>query len=114
VNDYLNQITDWTADQESSESDYFHEKCTVLTALIELVPPGSENDRIVADYVAFISTSNVYRESPAEWYLEPHTLLERFRPATPMRKALLDAYQQSGNPILTLEVTLERASRPGH
>jgi hypothetical protein len=114
VNDYLNQITDWTAGQESSEADYFHEKCTVLTALIELVPLGSENDRIVSEYVAFISNSNMYRESPAEWYLEPYTLLERFPAGMPMRKALLDAYQQSGNPILTLQVALERASRPGH
>jgi hypothetical protein len=113
VYDYLSQINDWTPDQEGTETDYFHEKCTVLTALIELVPPGPTNDRIVADYVDFISNSNIYRESPAEWYLEPYTLLERFRPGNVLRNVLLDAYQRSGNPILNLEVSLERVSRPG-
>jgi hypothetical protein len=111
VTDYLNEIADWTPDQEKSESDYYHEKCTVLTSLIELVPPGPENDQIVADYVDFISNSDLYQQSPAEWYLEPKTLLDRFQPGTPMRVKLLDAYQRSGNPILSLEVTLERASR---
>jgi len=111
VSDYLNQIADWTPDQEGSEADFYHEKCTVLTALIELVPPGPENDQIIADYVDFISNSDLYQQSPAEWYLEPHTLLDRFQPGTSLHMKLLDAYQRSGNPILSLEVALERSSR---
>jgi hypothetical protein len=106
--DYLNLLDGWTPDQETSEPDYYHEKCTVLTALIELSAPGPLNDKLVADYVDFISSSGMYRQSPAEWYLEPQTLLERFQANAAMRATILDAYQRSGNPILSLEVALER------
>jgi hypothetical protein len=108
VADYLNLVDGWTADQENSEADYYHEKCTVLMALIELVPPGSLNDKLLADYVDFISSSSLYQQSPAEWYLEPLALLDRFQAKAAMRAKVLDAFQRSGNPILSLEVTLER------
>jgi len=107
VTDYLNLIAGWTADQENSEADYYHEKCIVLTALIELVPPGPLNDKLLAEYVDFIGNSNMYQQSPAEWFLEPRTLLDRFQ-ATAMRARILDAYQRSGNPVLSLEVALEK------
>jgi hypothetical protein len=109
VDDYLSQLAGWAADQEDSEADFYHEKCTVLMAVIELAPPGSESDKLIADYVDFISNSSLYQQSPVEWYLEPQALLERFRPG-PMRTKILDAFQRSGNPILSLEVALERAS----
>lgn len=109
--EYLSQLADWAPDQESSEANYYHEKCTVMLALIELVPPGPESDKVMADYISFISNSNLYRESPAEWYLEPHSLLERFRPGTPMRGKLLDAFQTSGNPVLGLTAAFEKATK---
>ena len=106
--DYLNQLTEWAADQENSEADYYHEKCTVLGSLIELVPPGSENDKVLADYVDFISNSNLYQQSPAEWFLEPWSLLERAQTNAAMRAKILAAYQRSGNPVLSLEVALQK------
>jgi hypothetical protein len=111
VADYLNQIAGWTADQENSDADYYHEKCIVLLALIELVPPGPKNDKIIADYVDFVGNSSLYGQSPVEWYLEPHALLDRFQPGTLMRAKLLDAFQTSGNPVLSLEVALEKATQ---
>jgi hypothetical protein len=108
VANYLNQLAGWTADQENSEADYYHEKCIVLTALIELVPPGPLSDKLLADYVDFISDSNLYQQSPAEWFMEPRALLDRLQPNTTMRAKILEAYQRSGNPVLTLEVALER------
>jgi hypothetical protein len=111
LSDYLNQLSDWAPDQESSAADYYHEKSTALTSLIDLAPAGPESDAIIADYVSFVANSDLYQQSPAEWYLEPETLLERFRPGTPLRDKLLDAYEKSGNPVLSLKVALERASR---
>ncbi len=108
VADYLNQLAGWTPDQENSEADYYHEKCAALTALIELVPPGPLNDKVLADYVDFIGNSNLYQQSPAEWFEEPERLLDRLLPNIPTHAKILDAYQRSGNPVLTLEVALER------
>jgi hypothetical protein len=108
VADYLNRLAGWTADQENSEADYYHEKCTVLTALIELVPPGPLNDKLLADYADFVGNSSLYQQSPAEWFSEPQALLDRLQSSTSIRAKVLDAYQRSGNPVLTLEVALEK------
>lgn len=112
LSDYLNLIADWSQDQEDSEAVYYHEKCLVYTGLLDLVPPGPQSDRILADYVDFLSSSGLYQESPAEWFVEPHTLLDRSRSNLAQHAKILEAYQNSGNPVLTLEVALEKAFHP--
>jgi hypothetical protein len=108
VADYLNRVAGWTADQEKSEADYYHEKCMVLTALIELVPPGPLTDKLLADYVDFIGNSNLYRQNPAEWFLEPWALLDRMQTNKTILTKILDAYQMSENPVLSLEIALDK------
>ena len=107
--DYLNLIADWTQDQQESDADYYHEKCLVYISLLDLVPPGSQSDKILADFVDFISNSGLYQQSPAEWFVEPHTLLDRSATNTARHLKVLDAYQLSGNPVLALEVALEKS-----
>lgn len=111
VADYLNLIADWTADQEASEADYYHEKCIVYTALLDLVPPGQQADKILADYVDFISNSGLYQQSPAEWFAEPHMLLDRSQTNAGLHAKIMEAYQGSGNPVLALEVAVENRLR---
>jgi hypothetical protein len=106
--DYLNLIADWTSDQEASDAIYYHEKCLVYTSLLDLVPPGPQVDKILADYVDFISNSGMYQQSPAEWFVEPHTLLDRSQSDDARHRKVLDAYQGSGNPVLALTVALEK------
>jgi hypothetical protein len=106
--DYLNLIADWTQDSAESDAVYYHEKCLVYTALLDVVPPGPQSDKILADYVDFISNSGLYQQSPAEWYVEPHTLLDRSQTNPAKLPKVLEAYQNSGNPVLTLEVALEK------
>ncbi len=106
--DYLNLIADWTQDQQESDADYYHEKCLVYISLLDLVPPGSQSDKILADFVDFISNSGLYQQSPAEWFVEPHTLLDRSASNTARHLKVLDAYQLSGNPVLALAVALEK------
>jgi hypothetical protein len=106
--DDLNLIADWTPDQEDSGAVYYHERCLVYTSLLDLVPPGPQGDKILADYVDFIGNSSLYRQSPAEWFVEPRTLLDR-APSNEARAKILDAYSRSGNPVLVLEVALEKA-----
>ena len=69
--DYLNLIASWTQDQAESDAVFYHEKCIVYTALLDLVPTGPQSDKILADYVDFVSNSSLYQQSPAEWYAEP-------------------------------------------
>jgi hypothetical protein len=105
--DYLNLIAGWTEDEAESDAVFYHEKCIVYTALLDLVPPGPQSDKIVAEYIDFIGNSDLYQKSPAEWYLEPHTLLERSHSIS-AQHATLEAYRNSGNPVLALEVAIQK------
>jgi hypothetical protein len=107
LSDYLNLIAEWSQDQGESDAVFYHEKCLVYTALLDLVPAGSQSDKILADYVDFISNSGLYQQSPAEWFVEPHMLLNRSQSNSAHLK-VLEAYQGSGNPALALEVALEK------
>ncbi len=117
LTDFLSELAGWTSDQEPSEADYYHEKCIVFEALVELVPPGPQRDKVLADFVDFISNSNLQQQSPVEWYMQANSMSERVRPYPQGELAkLLEDYQHSGNPVLTLEVTLEKvlgAKAPG-
>ncbi len=106
--DYLNLIADWTPDQEQSDAVYYHEKCLVYTGLLDLVPPGPQSDRILAEYVDFIGNSGLYQQSPAEWFVEPHSVLDRSQSYPSRHSKVLEAFQGSGNPVLALEVALEK------
>src|SRR5580658_9780857 len=105
--DYLNLIAGWTQDVAESDAVFYHEKCIVYTALLDLVSPGPQSDKIVAEYIDFIGNSDLYQKSPAEWFLEPHTLLERSHTIGAQR-ATLEAYRNSGNPVLALEVAIQK------
>jgi hypothetical protein len=109
--DYLNLIASWTQDQAESDAVFYHEKCIVYTALLDLVPTGPQSDKILADYVDFVGNSSLYQQSPAEWYAEPHTLLDRSLNNGAQHSKVLEAFQGSGNPVLALEVMLEKTFR---
>lgn len=110
LDDYLNLIADWSADQEESPAVYYHEKCLVYTSLLDLVPAGLEADKILADFVDFVGNSGLYQQRPAEWFVEPRTVLDR-APSDTARANILAAYRRSGNPILELQVALESLQR---
>jgi len=106
--DYLNLIAAWTPDQEPSPAIYFHERCLVYTSLLDLVPSGPESEKILAEYVDFVGNSSLYDQSPGEWFVEPSKLLDRARTDRTRHAKVLNAFDRSGNPVLVLEVALDR------
>jgi hypothetical protein len=113
LSDYLNLIASWTQDQAESDAVFYHEKCLVYTALLDLVAPGPQSDKILADYVDFIGNSSLYQQSPAEWFVEPHTILDRSQNIPAQHSKVLSAFQDSGNPVLALAVALEETFSGG-
>jgi len=111
--DYLGQLAGWTPDQEKSEADYYHQKCDVYQSVVELVPPGPEQDKLLEDYVAFISDSNLYQQSPAEWFLGPAALMERLQSDSQELRRVFAAFLASGNPVLALEARLRQTIGAG-
>jgi hypothetical protein len=105
--DYLNLIAEWAQDPSESDAVYYHERCLVYTALLDLVP-DSQTDKILAEYVDFVSGAALYQQNPAEWFSEPHTVLERAESYPARHAKILEAYEASGNPALMLTVALNR------
>ena len=110
LTDFLSQLGDWTSSQEKSEADYYHQKCVVYQALVELIPPGPQRDKTLEAYVGFISASNLQQESPVEWFFHTQWTLDRVRNTNSGEPGkILDAFQSSGNAVLALYAALERA-----
>ena len=109
--DYLGRLNTWTPGLEKSEADYYHQKCDVYQSLVELVPAGPQQDRLLEDYVAFLSNSNFYQQSPVEWFVGPEALMERVQGDGKQLRNVLAAFLNSGNPVLALEARLRLAIR---
>ncbi len=107
--DYMTEIAEWSADQEKSEADYYHQKCLVYEALVELIPRGPQRDQTIEAYMDFISTSNLQQQSPVEWFLHANSMLERVRSTNSGEPdKILEAFQSSRNPMLVLYAAEER------
>lgn len=107
--DYLRQLGEWGPGQEKSEADYYNQKCVVYEALVELIPPGPQRDTILTGYLDFIGNSSLQQESPVEWFMHAHSMLERVRSTNSGEPGkVLEGFQKSGNPILALYAALER------
>jgi len=109
LTDFLSRLGDWGSGVEKSEADYYHQKCVVYEALVEMVPPGPDRDGILNEYIHFISNSPLLAESPVEWFMHLHSMLERVRETnTGEPDKVLAAFQGSGNAVLALYVAQEK------
>jgi hypothetical protein len=106
--DYLGQLDGWTPGLEKSEADYYHQKCDVYQSLVELVPAGPQRDKLLEDYVSFLSDSNLYQQSPVEWFVGPQALMERVQSDGQELRQVFDAFLASGNAVLALEARLHQ------
>ncbi|HUA20193.1 MAG TPA: hypothetical protein VMB25_15705 [Bryobacteraceae bacterium] len=111
LDDYLGQVNGWTPGLEKSEADFYHEKCDVYQSLVELVPAGPQQEQLLDDYVSFLSNSNLYLQSPVEWFVGPQALMERVQGDGQELREVFDAFLASGNPVLALEAKLRQVIR---
>ena len=109
LTDFLSELAEWTPSMEKSEADFYHQKCVVFEALVELIPPGAQRDKMLQAYVDFIGNSSLQQQSPVEWFMHAHSMLDRVRSTNSGEPAkLLDAFKSSGNPVLALYAALEK------
>jgi hypothetical protein len=117
LTEFRNELSDWDERAEASAEDYFHQKCVLYWALLELVPPGGAvRDLVLTDYVAFLRKPTIQQDSPLEWFMHIRDLLDLSRRTAPemppKRTKLLDAFNASGDPVLRLYANLERLLPP--
>jgi hypothetical protein len=78
-----------------------------LGGLLLAVPPGTDRDRIRAQYVTAMADSPVLRHNPPRWMGAVRQLMDSSA-ASGEQARLLDAFESSGNPTLLLCARLER------
>jgi hypothetical protein len=105
LNDFMSDFAGWRP--SGSDIDVFHQKATVWGAVLQLVPPGADRDRIVNASVTFLRSSDIERQSPAEWLWQVKKLEEL---ATVDAPKMLQAFRASGDVGLVLYATLGRGA----
>lgn len=105
----LTDLKSWRADDEKSEADYFHQKCILFNALLEIVPASHTRDDIMYDFVAFVSDSNLQKDSPEEWFLHANAILNKAHSYQgDERSKMLEALSKSKSAVIYLYAELER------
>ena len=109
LTDFLKDLGNWASSLESSDAAFFHEKCAVYEALIDLIPAGAQRDKAIEGFVGFLAGSNLQQQSPVEWFSHAPLMFERLKNAGDGEsEKLLDAYRASGSPALLWFVGMEK------
>lgn len=84
---------------EGDDIDAFHQRATVLRALLEIAPPGEDRDRVVETCVEFVSSAAAQQDHPEEWLYQVQLLSEGSGSDV---KKILRLFRASGDPPLVL------------
>jgi hypothetical protein len=105
---YLDELSEWKAEHETSEADYFHQKCTIYTTLAAITPKGLLFDRIVEEYLSFLTQNRHNRDSFIEWHLHLNELLRR-KPQIEKEAAetLIEAMRTADDAVIRLLIRLQ-------
>jgi len=106
LTDYLAELAGWSASDEASDADYYHEKCVIYLALLDLIPQGPAREKMLYAFAAFVAGSDLQGQSPAEWFVHANTLRERMRVNPAEVTKVLETYRNSGNAALALFASL--------
>lgn len=107
--EYLNELESWGPGTEQTEADYFHQKCVLYGALVNIVPGGPGRDKVIGSLVEFLRGNFVQRESRAEWLWQANQLIRLMRPARGEGDAkVLERLSDSGDTNLRLYAELSR------
>lgn len=104
----LTELTLWSAEDEKSEEDYFHQKSVIYYGLFPIAPAGVAREKLLYDWITFLSGSTLQRSAPLEWFHHVNNLLTQARTARrDERLQILDALKQSNNPVFYLYAEMD-------
>jgi hypothetical protein len=99
--DFLRDFGGWRPDGPAI--DVFHQKATVLRALVEMTPRGEDRDRLLGLVPVFLEAPGAEAESPAEWLWEARALVQSANSDAPK---LAEALRRSANAALAVYAQL--------
>lgn len=74
MDEFLKDMADWTKEDEQSAEDYFHQKCLLLKALIELAPKKGTRENLISKFVEALNDFDLSRGSRIEWFWQARFL----------------------------------------
>jgi hypothetical protein len=108
---FITQLNQWTGRSEASERDYFYQKATLFSNLLELMPVSPVRLRALTDFIDFMRRADTDRDQRALWFVFVNRLLELSRGDN--RRETLALMEASGHPTLSVYARLERMMPPG-
>lgn len=108
----MKELASWVPSDEKSDEDYFHQRCVVYYALIKAIPTDIQydglRDEALRDFATLLSSSQLQKEKPAEWFLHAKILIDRAKTAkSPEREKIIHLIHNSPSTILHLYVQKE-------
>lgn len=64
---FLDQLDRWDSASESSEEDYFQQRCNMYRVLVDLCPDDSQRDAVLRAYGSYLKDSNRTYKGRIEW-----------------------------------------------
>lgn len=108
---YLRQLEDWDGNGETSQIDYFHQKCVLYLSLARITPPGQPGEQVMTSYINFLNQPAIIKESRIEWTLHARELLGLLQQRKGEERAkLVTALVYSKSPILQTYAKLFNAN----
>jgi hypothetical protein len=109
LSELMRELASWVPNDERSEEAYFHQKCVIYYALIKAIPADNQyeglRDEALRDFASLLSSSQLQKERPAEWFLHAKVLIDRTTTAkSPERDKLISLIYNSRSNILHLYV----------
>ncbi len=109
----LDRLSSWQPEGEEPDAQFYHEKCILYEGLMDVAPTPEMRRRILEDFFSLVSSSNIERASPEEWFFHVPEMIHRIPSATSAEQAAaLDLVSRTGDPALILYATLEKLLPP--
>jgi hypothetical protein len=107
--DYVKKLESWSAEDEESPADFFHQKCVLYRGLVALVPEKLQRVKIIDSFARFLELNAFQTESRIEWFLHVEGLFSSAATASDEALAeVTEALLRSRDPALSLYARLER------
>lgn len=99
LDDFMKDLADWKKEDEKTEEDYFHQKCTLYRSLIETIPQKPTRDEVIRNFMEFLNGCDLQRGSRIEWFWQARFLL----------KDIVNVDGRAGSPSATVMAHTELA-----
>jgi hypothetical protein len=102
----LVDVDQWTGNGEASDRDYFYQKASLYTALLDLIPRSKQRTKTIDSFVEFLRHKDEDRGGQPLWFAFVNRLLELSRDDNGTE--ILLAFENAHHPALWVYAQLEK------